>query len=131
MKENMQAKTFVKKFVLFTLIIIIIMMLIMYIVDPFLYYRETNNLYWLDSMFVSSGLIKNHEYDTPIIGSSMFQNFKMEWFREKLNYKPVNLTLGGLDIEETEMLMENVVREGKATRMIICFDLISFNLETS
>ena len=131
MQEEIQGKNFVKKFVFSSIIILIIMMLIMYIVDPFLYYRETDNLYWLDSMFVSSGLIKNHNYDTAIIGSSMFQNFKMDWFREKLGYQPVNLTLGGMDVEETEMLMENVVREGKATRMVVCFDLISFNIETS
>ena len=131
MNKQKQGKKFLIKFITIVIFIILIMMSIMYIIDPFLYYRETDNLYWLDSMFVASGLIKNHNYDTAIIGSSMFQNFKMDWFREKLAYEPVNLTLGGLDVEETEMLMENVTREGKAKRMVICFDLISFNSVTS
>lgn len=131
LNKEINGKKYIKKFLIITLIILVFMMLIMYIVDPFLYYRKSNNLYWLDSMFVASGLIKNHEYDTAIIGSSMFQNFKMDWFREKLNYKPVNLTLGGMDVEETEMLMKNVIRENKAKRMVICFDLISFNIQES
>lgn len=129
--DQMSGKTFVRSFVIFVIIILISMMGIMYAVDPFLYYRDTNNKYWLDSMFVSSGLIKNYDYDTAIIGSSMFQNFKMDWFREKMGYKPVNLTMSGLDIEETEMLVQNVIREGKASRMIIALDMIQFNSTVS
>lgn len=124
----MCSKKFIKKFLSISTILFLIMGFFMYIMDPWLYYRiDSKNKYWLDGSFVSSGLIKNMDYDTAIIGSSYFQNFDMDWFREKLGWRPVNLTIPGLDNLETEMLTNRVIQEDKADRLVICLTYYNFD----
>jgi len=98
-----------------------------YFVDPWLYYRiDQENQNWLDGAYVAPGLIKNQEYDTAVIGSSYFQDFRMDWFRNKLSLNPVNLTVPGLDLYETACLSNAVVRQGKANTQIICLTYYNF-----
>ena len=76
----MNKKTNFKKwiFLLFVTILAIIVVLVSlaYIIDPFFQFRVKDNKYMLTGRFVSPGLIKNYEYDTLILGSSMTQNFR-------------------------------------------------------
>ncbi len=116
----MSSKKFIQKFLGITLVVYTLMGAFMYVIDPWLYYRiNPKNNYWLDGGFVSSGLAKNVEYDTAIIGSSYFQNFDMDWFRNKLDWQPVNLTVPGLDLLESEMIINKVLKEDKADRLVI------------
>lgn len=123
----MSSKKYIQRFLGLTLVLLTLMGAFMYLIDPWLYYRiNPKNNYWLDGAFVSSGLVKNVEYDTAIVGSSYFQNFDMDWFREKLEWKPVNLTIPGLDILENEMIINKVLKEDKADRLVICLTDYTF-----
>ncbi|WP_455542982.1 hypothetical protein [Intestinibacter sp.] len=125
----MDSNKFIKKFLALTLAICVLLGAFMYFLDPWLYYRiNDKDKYWLDGTFVSAGLIKNVDYDTAVIGSSYFQNFDMDWFREKLNANPVNLSIPGLDLLETETVVNDVLNKDKADILIIC--LTDYTFET-
>lgn len=106
-----------------TFIVLLCMAITAYAVDPFLQYRITDRNYLLKSRFVNAGVIKNHNYDTAVIGSSMIQNFNMQSFRDKLNVEPIKATISGIslpEIEELTVLLNNV---GKCKNMFVCIDL--------
>ena len=63
--------------------LLVLMMLFVYFIDPFLYYRSGDHRYWLNSRYVTKGVLEHEDYDTVIIGSSMVQNFRMQSFRDR------------------------------------------------
>lgn len=121
------AKKWLSKLGISVSIILVVMMLFSYIMDPFLHYRIGDNKYFLNSRFVTYGLLKNYDYDTVIIGSSMIQNFNMQSFRDKLDYNPVKATIGGMNVCEIEMMNKLVNNTDKAERVIISLDMTEFN----
>ena len=130
MKLKLSHKKWICFFLVCALILTVIMSCFMYIVDPFFQFRVRDNSYMLNPRFVNAGLIKNYEYDTLIIGSSMAQNFDMELFRQQLDAKPLHVSLGGITPLETVELMALANQQGKAEHYYICVDLHSFSLET-
>jgi len=100
----------------------------MFLIDPWLYYRVNEDEdYWLDGTYVSAGLIKNLDYDAAVIGSSYFQDFRMRWFRDYLDVEPINLTMPGLDNNETLALNKSLIMAGKVKQVYICFTPYSFS----
>ena len=98
-----------------------------YKTDPWLYYRIDDATFrWLDGAYISPGLIKHKEYDMAVIGSSYFQDFRMQWFRDKLNVEPVNLTAPGLDTLETARLVNSLGETGKAEKALVCLTLSAY-----
>lgn len=127
MNTEMSPKKYITLFLSGTAVICAAAMLFMYAVDPWLYYRiKDENRYWLDGAYVSAGLIRNKQYDTAVIGSSYFQDFRMEWFREKLGEEPVNLTVPGLDLYEMTLISRAAAEEGKAQKQILCLTYYNF-----
>lgn len=127
MKADIQATNWLKKLFILISIILVLLMATAYIIDPYLYYRVTDNKYMLNSRFVNKGIIENYNYDTVIIGSSMIQNFNMQSFRDKLNYKPIKATIGGMNLNEIEMMNKLVKEKDKTDRIIINLDMSQFN----
>lgn len=82
------------------LVLITLLSTVMYIIDPFFQFRVRDNTYLITGGFVCGGLIKNYDYDTLILGSSMTQNFDMDVFREEHGGKPLHVGIGGLEYEE-------------------------------
>lgn len=114
-----------KLFVSITCVLVILAMAT-WIVDPFLYYRiNDSNHYLLNARFCNKGIIKNYDYDTVIIGSSMIQNFSMQSLREKSGWKPVKLTIGGMKLSEIEQMVRLASEQGRVKRFIINVDIIS------
>lgn len=118
-----------KKFaLLFTIISITILCCIMavnYIVDPFFQYRVKDNAYILNPQFSDAGLIKNYDYNTIILGSSMIQNYNLSILRENVNLKPLKLSLGGLNLKETKII-DSLIDKSKLKTYIINIDLPPF-----
>lgn len=100
--------------------------LVAYIVDPFFQFRTKDNAYMLSGQFVSAGLVKNYDYDTLIIGSSMTQNFDMDLFREKLGVKPLHIGLGRMESNEELEFLELAYARGDVDRYYICADMYMF-----
>lgn len=99
---------------------------IAFIVDPYMHYRMTYDKYFLRSNLVTAGIIKNHDYDAVLIGSSMVQNFQMDSFREKLQSNPIKVTMGGIKFQEVEKMVELVNAANKCRKMFIGVDFYLF-----
>ena len=126
----MSAKKWTLSFVALCLAIMALMMGIIYIYDPFCYYRIPENRGIVNNYrFVNAGIAKNADYDAAIIGSSMTQNFRMDSFREKLGVNPVKLTVGGMSVEGMELTYNLVKEIDKAKTIYVCVDLPSLNKE--
>lgn len=108
----------------------ILLMSIVYVYDPFCYYRIPENRFIVNNYrFLNAGIAKNADYDTVIIGSSMTQNFNMNSFREKLNLNPVKLSVGAMSIEGMELTYNLVKAVDRADNIFVCIDLPSLNKE--
>jgi len=94
------ALKWIRKFLCFLLAIVLGLSGIAYAVDPFMQFRTRDNAYFLQEWYVSGGLVKNYDYDTLILGSSVTQNFDMDVFRQELGVKPLHIGLGGMTPEE-------------------------------
>lgn len=112
------------------MVFLIVCSLLTYMVDPFFQYRIKDNQYLLHTRFCAPGLIKNYDYDTIVIGSSMTQNFDMDLFRTELNCSPLHIGIGGMsdeDLAEYVLLANNT---GKADTYYLCMDLAEFRKQS-
>ncbi|MBR4851720.1 MAG: hypothetical protein IKU97_06680, partial [Tidjanibacter sp.] len=94
------ASKWITKFICFLLAMLLFLSAVAYIVDPFMQFRVKDNAYFLQEWYVSGGLIKNYDYDTLILGSSVTQNFNMDVFRQELGVKPLHVGLGAMTTVE-------------------------------
>lgn len=99
---------------------------IVYIVDPYFKYRVKDHCFFMNEWSVSPGLVKNYNYDTLIIGSSMTQNFNMDVFRREFNNKPLKIGIGGLAKSEMTELVDLANKVNKAKTYYLCMDLYNF-----
>lgn len=126
MRDHKNIRNWIKSFFAGVLVFIFLISVIMYIVDPFFQYRVRDNQYLLSARFVSAGLIKNYDYDTLVLGSSMTQNFNMERFRNELGNRPLHIGLGGMKNSEMLELIRLAESVNKASAYYLCIDLNGF-----
>ena len=117
------ALKWIRNFLCFLLAILLLLSAIAYVVDPFMQFRTRDNAYMLEEWYVSSGLIKNYDYDTLILGSSVIQNFDMDVFREELGVSPLHIGLGAMTTEEMAQFLNLAYETGKADTYYIDVDL--------
>ncbi len=98
------------------LVLCLIFSLVVYAVDPFFQFRVRDNTYTLNGLYVSPGLIKNYDYDTLIIGSSMTQNFDMDQVREVLGVKPLHIGIGAMHARKCRSTLRLPIRSGRQKR---------------
>lgn len=98
--------------------------------DPFIqYHYDDNKRFWGNSIYLNPGIARNYPYDVVIIGSSMAQNFDMDFFRKKTGMAPVKLVLPGITVNEILQLYDMIVRVGRAQKIFMIIDLSQFNRE--
>ena len=117
-----------KKWILttFTIIIclLILLSLITYILDPlYQYHYSYDDNYFLTPRYSSAGLIKNYEYDSVVIGSSMTQNFDLQDFKEQMGLNAIKVTMGGMNMADYKLNMELINKLGKCKTMFVGIDL--------
>lgn len=120
------AKKWLFRLLALTLSLVVLMCAAAYWVDPYMQYRVRDNRYLLNSRLVTPGLIKNDDYDTVLIGSSMIQNTDMALFRETLGGKPLKITTGAISLKEIQKLTDKINQVGKAQNYYICLDQYLF-----
>ena len=130
MKKTSSLK-WIFSFLCLLLAIVLLLSTVAFIVDPFMQFRVKDNTYMLNGRYVCSGLIRNYDYNTLILGSSMIQNFNMDQFRQDLGVAPLHIGLGGLTITEMCDLLTLAYDAQKADSYYVCIDLMVFtnNLE--
>lgn len=111
------------------MILMVVMMGMTYFIDPFFQYHVKDHQYMLNTKYVSPGLIKNYDYDTIMIGSSMTQNFDMQDFADEMDCKPLLIGSGGINLQEMVEYIELAQSQGKASDYYICADLYLFAQE--
>lgn len=108
---------------------LIVMGLIVYIWDPYNYYRiEDGKLKYVASAYIDAGVIRNADYDTAIIGSSMSQNFDPQLFRDLLNENVVKVNTGGISLEQRDLFYNAIEDTAKANKYYIEVAVSTFNL---
>lgn len=125
--KTLTGTRFVALFLAVSALVLLLMGALMRWHDPWLYYGiDEDRDYWLDGTFVSAGLIKNMEYDAAVVGPSLFQDFRMQWFRDYLDVEPINLTMPGLDNNETPLLIDALLKRGTVQQIYISMTPNSF-----
>lgn len=127
MSKEISISKFLKVFAGATLFILLTIGGISYTVDPFFQFRVKDKAYLLNPRFVNQGLIKNSDYNTVIIGSSMVQNFDLSILRQDPNVKPLKIASGGLNTTDM-VLLYSLVDKKKVNKFIINIDLTQFNV---
>ncbi len=120
-----------KKWVLTTISITIVLMLILglitYIVDPLHQYRySSEQQYPLSPQYSISGLIKNYEYNSVLLGSSVTQNFDANDFKDEMDMDILKVTMGGMNYPDIKLNMQLVNEVGKCEKMFVCIDIHKF-----
>ena len=114
-------------FLCLVLSILILLGAAAYIIDPYFAYRFRDDTYIISSQFAMPGIIKNADYDTAVLGSSMIQNFDMGSFRDKLGLNAVKFSNGGISQTEIGKLYTLIEQTEKAQNYYICLDLYLFS----
>lgn len=123
MKKAWTAKKWLISFLGIFLSVILILCLVAFAVDPFYQFRYEQNHYFNNTAkFPGPGLVKNYDYDTLILGSSMTQNFDMDLFREELGARPLHIGIGGMGIDELLAYIRLSEQVGKCENYYICID---------
>lgn len=121
-----KSKKWLKKLSILVCVILFMLTLSACILDPFYAYRVRDDAYLLNVKFSSPGLIKNHKYNAAIIGSSMFQNFDIPIFREKLEINPLKIAFGGASLSDIIYINRLFIKTGKANAYYINLDIEAF-----
>lgn len=115
-----------KKWMRTLLLLIVVQLLslavLAYVVDPFFLFRVKDETYMTSATFSTPGLVKNHQYNTALIGSSMVWDFDMPLLRETMMVEPLKVTIGAMTIKEMLTMMELLEQSGKVEQYIINVD---------
>ena len=122
MKKNLSSAQWLRRFLALVLAALALLAALVYIIDPYYHYRAFDHKYKLDKIFSVPGVVKNHDYDAIIIGSSMTQNFDMDSFRQELGQNPIKATMGGMDRPEMAALFQLAQESGHAETYYLCID---------
>lgn len=129
----MKTKKWCSLFVICVVFFITICFLITYKYDPF--YKYDQRKQWdkyttvKKEKFLAVGLIKNFDYDSLLIGSSMVENFDMDYFRSKMKCNIIKVPLEGIEIKETLELLNKASEVGKAKKYYVSIDIAKFATE--
>lgn len=130
-KKKFTSRQWLKWIAVCMAIVLGFMAVLMFVVDPYFQFRIRDNTYLLNPKYVNGGLIKNYDYDTLIIGSSMTQNFDMDLFRQQMGVKPLHISLDGMCASEMTELMQYADNVGKAETYYACIDIWSLMAENA
>lgn len=126
----MSNKKFCLNFLVFTAAILGCMGMFVFIWDPCNYYRIIDNkLKYVASSYIDAGVIRNADYDTVIIGSSLSQNFAPQLFRDLLDENALKVNTGGISLEQRDLFYNCVESNRSIDKYYIEILLSSFNDE--
>jgi len=129
----MNIKQWIKTSLLTALIILSIVELTNYIIDPFQQYRKaTIYPFWYGGIknerFHIAGLVKNYEYNSIMIGSSMVENFLISDL-QKLIPNPIKLCMSGARANEIFITLNTAYKYRKIDNIILGLDIYALTGE--
>lgn len=126
----MSDKSWLRNFIIIDISFLVIMGLIVYLWDPYNYYRiKDGRLKYVASVYIDAGIIRNADYDAAMIGSSVSQNFDVQEFRNKVGINLVKVNTGGITLEQRDLFYKTIEEQGKADTYYIEVAISAFNNE--
>ena len=128
----MYVKRWVKLWFVFGFIFIFLIGLFNYIVDPLQLYRKATfyKPYSYSERYMVWGLIKNYDYNSILVGSSMTENFTYNDINENLKLNILRIPFSGLSAYEANLLIQKALESNTNLSTILYgLDLFSFRGE--
>lgn len=119
------------KFILIAIISLIFLLFqgsLIYIIDPYIRYRKPlyNKVVGATgNPALYPGVLRNYEYDSVVLGTSMAQNFKVADLNKNIGGNFINIAQSGANIVETVDLFK-VAKEKKIKFVVMSLDIFSF-----
>lgn len=125
---SLNSRIWITLFFCVSCLIFLGMALFTYCYDPYSYYRINDEQLKVSSLPLSNpGIVRNADYDTVIVGSSVMQNFDPKVVDEVTGYKTVKVSLSDLSQNQRKVIFELILREKKAERIFYGLDLFSLS----
>jgi hypothetical protein len=97
--------------------------------DPYQQYRKASfyKVPFENERELNSGLAKNFDYDSVVIGTSMMENFNIDDLHNILHFdKPIKLTMAGSSAYEQKIILNTALRHQKVKNVLWGIDFLSF-----
>lgn len=110
------------------LIGMIALIMLVVIIDPFYHYHapKSTNLFLYNEVYQSPGEARHFSYDTVMLGSSMTENFRPEWFL-KYNENAIVLSYSGARSKDVGNLLGEVFKSKNLVKHVY-IDLNDYQL---
>lgn len=102
---------------------------IVFIIDPYVRYRKpfySKTVGATGNPALYPGILRNYEYDSLILGTSMAQNFRVKEANEIFNANFINVAQSGASTEDTLRIF-NSSNKNNVKNVIMSLDISSFN----
>lgn len=104
--------------------------LTVYIVDPFQLYRQaTSYVPYIDNttqVYTNAGIVRNYEYDSAVVGTSMTENFRATQFDELFGGTFIKLCSSGGTAYNHAILLNKAFDTHQMQRVVYGLDVYSF-----
>ncbi len=118
----MSYKAAIKLWVISSLFSTIAIIVVNYTIDPFQQYRKAmfHKTIFMKEFYLNAGLVKNYQFDSIIVGTSMVQNFKLDEVDSILQYhKAIKLPISGGKIVEQMTVLNFALRKRAIKNVLV------------
>ncbi len=129
----MDKKKALKKLMLYILTLLFVIGGIVCIADPFYVYHEPlfgGKPVLYDRDYQMPGTVRNFEYDTIILGSSVSENFDGAYVDEKYDANTIKIIKSGSSVADLLYYMDIAHEENKIKRVFWCLDIFAMTSDT-
>ena len=123
----MDARKFVKCFLLIIISLCVLSAAFTFCVDPLFQYHKPwfglKPIVFNDGYYFSSGIVKNFDYDNLIIGSSMSQNFRISWFEKNFKGITAKANISGIRPRNVFELFDICLNKPTTKNIFLNFDI--------
>lgn len=130
----MNYKQYLKIYFILVISTIVIFFSSLYIYDPLQVFHKnwfTKELHLNNNMRIqSAGILNNYEYDSLILGSSLFENTSSEEASKLLDGEFINISLSGAGFYERKIFLNYALQKKKIKKVLYSMDPTYVNLST-
>lgn len=127
-------KKLLKKFFLTVLLTFSFIFIIVFSIDPLQHYRKASfyNPLYINSNYLIPGLLKNHEWNSILLGSSMTKNFFLSDMQTLNGFEnPIKLSLSGAMSKNIKIIADTAFQEKSIDSVLFGLDIFSLAEEVS
>lgn len=109
------------KLVIFLSIVSSISVLVVFnlVVDPLQFYKKADKPLFVKNQRIQiPGLLKNYDYDTLFIGTSLSENFSADRWYKKTGNTALNVTISGSSVTEQIAVIKKAIQEDKVKSIV-------------